>query len=76
MPLSASCLQENKRIKNNTNGKVNNENGVFKTTKTSGIHGIGLSQINDIINNAGFEPADIKVKHLSLNYFQKSNKIV
>ena len=33
----------------NTNGKVNNENGVFKTTKTSGIHGIGLSQINDII---------------------------
>ena len=37
------------KIKNNTNGKVNNENGVFKTTKTSGIHGIGLSQINDII---------------------------
>ena len=39
----------NRKIKNNTNGKVNNENGVFKTTKTSGIHGIGLSQINDII---------------------------
>ena len=37
------------KIKNNTNGKVNNENGVFKTTKISGIHGIGLSQINDII---------------------------
>ena len=38
-----------------------------------------LSKRNDIfvfINNAGFEPADIKVKHLSLNYFQKSNKIV
>ena len=37
------------RIKNNTNGKVNNENGVFKTTKVRGLHGIGISQIDDII---------------------------
>ena len=37
---------------------------------------ISHRDINVFINNAGFEPADIKVKHLSLNYFQKSNKIV
>lgn len=37
------------RIKNNTNGEVNKINGKFFTTKREGLHGIGLLQIDDIV---------------------------
>lgn len=37
------------RIKNSTNGKLKEENGKFKTTKINGMHGIGLSQIDSIV---------------------------
>lgn len=37
------------KITNNTNGEVNKINGKFFTTKREGLHGIGLLQIDDIV---------------------------
>ena len=41
------------RIKNSTNGKLKEEGGVFKTTKVKGLHGIGLSQIDKVVEGYG-----------------------
>ena len=37
------------RIKNSTNGNLREENGRFRTTKVGGMHGIGLSQIDSVV---------------------------
>lgn len=37
------------RIKNSTSGNLKQENGIFKTTKKRGMHGIGLSQIDSVV---------------------------
>lgn len=37
------------RIKNSTNGNLREENGKFRTTKIGGIHGVGLSQIDSVV---------------------------
>jgi len=45
-------LQANRliiKISNNTNGNLNEVDGKFLTTKKSGIHGLGLMQIDEIV---------------------------
>ena len=41
------------KIRNNTNGKLKEHNGRFITTKSYGMHGIGLEQIDSIVRKYG-----------------------
>ena len=41
------------KIRNNTNGKLKEHNGRFITTKSYGMHGIGLEQIDNIVRKYG-----------------------
>lgn len=41
------------RIKNSTNGSLKEVGGIFKTTKIRGMHGIGLSQIDSVVEKYG-----------------------
>ncbi|WP_297713315.1 sensor histidine kinase [Clostridium sp.] len=41
------------RIRNSTNGSLKEVGGIFKTTKIRGMHGIGLSQIDSVVEKYG-----------------------
>ncbi len=51
------------KIRNNTNGKLKEHNGRFITTKSYGMHGIGLEQIDNIVRKYKGNNIIIKIRN-------------